>query len=92
MVAKIATGEVGDDRQSMPVSELRAEAGKRGGQSGAVAVNSRRRTEIAKKAATARRAGKASSMARSYPPQIVHPSGRGHPVQSIARCRAKEAR
>ena len=52
LVAKIATGEVQDDRD--PISSAAAELGRKGGQARAAGLSKKRRAEIAKKAAKAR--------------------------------------
>ena len=51
-VAKIATGEIGDDRD--PVRTAAAELGSRGGKKRAETMAPERRTEIARKAAATR--------------------------------------
>ena len=52
LVAKIATGEVQDDRD--PISSAAAELGRKGGQARAANLSKKRRKEIAKKAAATR--------------------------------------
>ena len=52
MVAKIATGEIEDEREAL--SSAAAELGRKGGQKRAAAMPPERRAEIARKAARAR--------------------------------------
>lgn len=52
MVAKIATGEIEDDRDAL--SSAAAELGRKGGKARAASMTPERRSEIAKKAAAKR--------------------------------------
>ena len=55
MVAKIATGEIDEELEpEQPHSQVRREAGKKGGKARADALTPERRSEIAERAAAAR--------------------------------------